>query len=371
MSLERIDPFEREDRFCVDHMLRYAWAAPAVAGKRVVDAACGSGFGTALLAHANAAEVVGVDLSEGCVRHCSEVWKLTNARFVEGNVEDLGCSGVGPFDVAVTFETLEHVERPERALDALRSVLSEGGVVIGSVPGETDALEANEFHLHAFDRAKLLELLRPRFRNVKIFAQSFRVASVVEGGSGAAGSPLRWSTPRCLDIDFGGSETMADTYLFLASDGELPELPVETTASSRRAWMDYHGGARTAYREVERLHIEIKRLHGRFRMLFGEHGDLLRRFTNVLAWGKFHFEQLHGRTPEVDYLAKIEAAKSHREDQLRKTVEELQSELASVRGERDQMKIRLEEVETLVRSGAAQRRETFEGVAGPDAPGAR
>ena len=49
------------------HLERYRWAAKFVAGKRVLDVACGTGYGTAILANAGATQVDGFDCSPEAV----------------------------------------------------------------------------------------------------------------------------------------------------------------------------------------------------------------------------------------------------------------------------------------------------------------
>ena len=66
----------------IEHWHRYHFAARLVAGKRVLDVACGEGYGTALLAE-SAAEVTGVDLSEAAIAHAKKAYAAArNARFV-------------------------------------------------------------------------------------------------------------------------------------------------------------------------------------------------------------------------------------------------------------------------------------------------
>src|SRR5512145_1849337 len=72
---EPVLPFtgERYTPECVreiayEHWHRYAFAAPLAAGRRVLDAACGEGYGSALLARAGA-QVLGVDISLDAVAH--------------------------------------------------------------------------------------------------------------------------------------------------------------------------------------------------------------------------------------------------------------------------------------------------------------
>jgi SAM-dependent methyltransferase len=329
MALERIDPIEQENRFCVDHLLRYLWAQPLVADKRVLDVACGSGFGCALLAHGNAAEVVGVDRDARAIQQCAEQWAHPRVRFQQLDLEALPQSGMAAFDRILTFETLEHVDDPARALDALAAVLKPDGILLGSVPGETDWNEVNEFHLHAFRCGQLQRLLQPRFRHFRIYRQRYQLASRVEllnDGPTPAVQPVQREQLDCARLDFGRAPQWADTFLFAASQAELPQWDGCQQAQSRQAWLAFAD-------EYARADRELRRLSAVYRKLFFEHGDLKRRFTNVLAWGQHYHDKATGKPVEGDYLKQIEQAQSARERDLRGKVDQLQQELESVRAE--------------------------------------
>lgn len=132
MSLERVDPFVQETRFTADHLLRYDWMRSLVAGKRVLDIACGSGFGSVLLAHANAAHVLGMDSDAALINDNRQHWPVDNIAFACGRIEDLNFADDQRFDVIACFETLEHVSDPEAALAALKSALTPDGILVGS-----------------------------------------------------------------------------------------------------------------------------------------------------------------------------------------------------------------------------------------------
>jgi len=91
------------------HLQRYHWAAEFIAGKRVLDVACGTGYGTALLAKAGAAQVDGFDCSAEAVDFAKSTWALPNATFAVATTDRLPVPDAS-YDVYVSFETIEHVE---------------------------------------------------------------------------------------------------------------------------------------------------------------------------------------------------------------------------------------------------------------------
>jgi len=69
------------------HVAVYEWIAERCAGLRVVDLACGEGYGSDLLAR-SAAEVIGVDANPAAFEHARARYRRPNLRFQRGLVED-------------------------------------------------------------------------------------------------------------------------------------------------------------------------------------------------------------------------------------------------------------------------------------------
>jgi SAM-dependent methyltransferase len=320
MALERIDPISLEDCYAVDHLLRYAVGAPLAKGKRVLDAACGHGFGSVLLLHQEASEVVGVDISEEAIALCRDRWPDPRLIFHAQDLENLNELQLKPFDLITTFETLEHVVHPDKVLHAFKDSLKEDGLLLGSVPGATDKQEKNEYHLHHFDRNSLEDLLRGEFSEVQVFRQEFSIQSRIEPmEKDANAQALRWGDERGLTIDFGRAGEEEDTLLFIASDIPLPQLNLPCNASSRNAWLRM----RTDYKKVLN---ELDGFIAKYRGLFLEHGDLKVKFANMLGWGEWHFDQLHGRNPTETEKERVAKATSQREQDLRQQVNQLTEE---------------------------------------------
>jgi len=326
MALERINPFEREDRFCLDHLVRYAWARELVGKKRVLDVACGLGFGTTMLVGAGAKSAVGVDLDEKVISQCQEWWDHPGIVFKGGNIEKLQSLGMEPFDRVICFETLEHLENPDVALESIKSVMNPDGVLLGSVPGEYDVSDDNEFHLQYFNRQQLESLLNNQFSNIRIYRQRYHLGSTIEDMDARQKNPVQKENLSGIRVDFGRSQEWADTYVFMASDVELPDNPVVASGLSKQAWVGESEAA-------DKASAELKSVLARFQDLFSEHGELQRKFTNVLGWGKYNYAKANGKEPEEHYLESIEQAQSSREQELRSQVQELQREVESLKNE--------------------------------------
>lgn len=148
------DPFERE--VLELHLARYRFAARFAPGRRVLDLACGAGYGSALLAEAGAASVVGADRSAEAIRYARSRYARPGVEFVEADA--MAFERPGAFDVAVSLETIEHLPDPAAFLRRLVAAVRPGGLVVASVP-TTFSTDANPFHLQDFTAAGFRSLL--------------------------------------------------------------------------------------------------------------------------------------------------------------------------------------------------------------------
>ncbi|MEO8739934.1 MAG: class I SAM-dependent methyltransferase [Casimicrobiaceae bacterium] len=151
-----------------EHWHRYAFARRFVAGKRVLDAACGEGYGTALLG-AHAASAVGVDIDAPTVAHATARYgDGARIRFVEGSCAQLPLPDAS-VDVVVSFETVEHLVETDqpRMIAEFARVLAPDGIVVISSPNKSLYSEArgyvNEFHQHELYREEFGRLLGATF----------------------------------------------------------------------------------------------------------------------------------------------------------------------------------------------------------------
>ncbi len=147
---EALDPLEVTGRETLHlHLARYEFAARRARPGRLLDLACGVGYGTRLLADraAGIREAVGVDLSGDAVRYAGARYGRAGVRFEVGDA--LTFEDAAGFDTVVSLETVEHVPDPARLLERLVAALRPGGVLVASVP-TTPSADVNPHHLHDF-----------------------------------------------------------------------------------------------------------------------------------------------------------------------------------------------------------------------------
>src|SRR6476646_11769522 len=125
-----------------EHWHRYAFARSFVGGRRVLDVACGEGYGSALLGGV-AAHVTGVDIDLRTLAHARAAYAgRANVEFIEGSAAALPLPDAS-VDVVVSFETIEHLpalDQP-RMLAEFARVLSSDGFLILSSPNRPEYSE--------------------------------------------------------------------------------------------------------------------------------------------------------------------------------------------------------------------------------------
>jgi SAM-dependent methyltransferase len=165
-----------------EHWHRYAFARRLALDKRVLDAACGEGYGSALLSTV-AADVTGVDIDAASVAHARERYAARlNLRYEQADATELPFADRA-FDLVVSFETLEHLAAQERLLKGFARVLTDDGVLVISSPDKRAYSELagfrNEFHVRELYREELLDLLMPHFGEVRLYGQKLLFQSAL------------------------------------------------------------------------------------------------------------------------------------------------------------------------------------------------
>jgi SAM-dependent methyltransferase len=178
------------------HVERYRFAARQARPGRLLDLACGVGYGTRLLADEaeGVVEALGVDVSPDAVRYAAGRYGGGAVRFARG--DGVGFADAAGFDTIVSLETIEHVEDPGALVRHLAGLLRPGGVFVASVP-TTPSVDVNPHHRHDFSEKSFRRLFdglglheQAVFRQV----QPFRILPLLRGREERA-SDLRPDLP--------------------------------------------------------------------------------------------------------------------------------------------------------------------------------
>src|ERR1017187_1344633 len=127
---ERMVPEKADANTFWEHIYRYRFATTFVNGKKVLDIACGEGYGAAALMQSGATSVIGVDVSPEACEHATHRYGIKTRL---GDAQNIPLENAS-VDTVVSFETIEHLARPEKFLDECVRVLAPGGQIIISTP---------------------------------------------------------------------------------------------------------------------------------------------------------------------------------------------------------------------------------------------
>jgi SAM-dependent methyltransferase len=205
-----------------EHWHRYQFASALASGKRVLDAACGEGYGSALLA-ATARSVLGMDIADGAVRHARQRYgQFANLTFEQGDCTALAPVDV-PYDLIVSFETLEHVAAQEALVAGFARALADDGVLVVSSPDKRTYSDAtgfrNEFHVRELYRDELLALLTAHFPTVRLFGQKLLFQSVIWDERQPGNGPVMAATADAQGVEQG---LIYDPLYFIAVCAKRP-----------------------------------------------------------------------------------------------------------------------------------------------------
>lgn len=269
-----------------EHLARYRFAARLARGRDVLDAACGEGYGSAMLAAAGAASVVGIDIDAATVTHA----RATHGVDVrQGDVSRLPFDDAA-FGLVVSFETIEHVAEPERALDEFRRVLGPGGLLVVSTPNADEYLEDNPYHERELTLAQFAQALDARFAHVEMrYQQTFLATAVLREES------LRSDDAQPLEAEFakvaGVAPGRALYGVALCSDAPIPDAGGDVVLASDvheaheladllRAWTARAHEAERIQQEWEARATRAEQVHGE---LVAQNQELARQLDVVYA----------------------------------------------------------------------------------------
>jgi SAM-dependent methyltransferase len=217
---ERVIPGHVNDDLWSEHVARYAFARKYVQFARVLDAGCGTGYGSAELAQ-SAAEVTGVDIAADAIAYAAANYPIPGLRFLQSS-----CTAVPfpaeSFDVVVAFEVIEHLTDYRGFIDEAARLLTPAGLFIVSSPNKRyygatrGEAGPNPYHEHEFEAQEFVQELGRVFPQIRLLLQN-RVESF------AFHPPVSfWPAEARID---GGGGNAEDAHFFIAlcSRGPLPE----------------------------------------------------------------------------------------------------------------------------------------------------
>jgi SAM-dependent methyltransferase len=224
------------------HLHRYALAAQLCRGLRVLDLACGVGYGSELLAAGGAAAVEGVDIDPGAIAVARESYDREEIEFgVEDALERLHRVDPEATDVIVAFEALEHLPRLPDILTRLEDLAVAGVRLLLSVPNSRAFGEVNEFHLTDFGydeaRAAFDRFPSPSYLYQHLAEGSVILGSEPPGAFRAAVGAIEQGEPEyantfIVGVGFGAEAVEASVHVNLVATPNHNRYMIELAASN-------------------------------------------------------------------------------------------------------------------------------------------
>jgi ubiquinone/menaquinone biosynthesis C-methylase UbiE len=185
MAVERIIPGTNAwHESHATHAERYRHACLQAKDKSVLDAACGVGYGSHMLALAGAASVTGIDVSADTIALAHKHFSHPKLEFQQADCLSLPFADQS-FDLVVSLETIEHLPDPPRFLNEISRVLRPGGELVLSCPNSLTHsrsplfVEENPFHCNEMTMEELRILVEARFEVEGWHHQSPSLAQLV------------------------------------------------------------------------------------------------------------------------------------------------------------------------------------------------
>jgi len=191
---ERVIPGQVDPDLWNEHLGRYHLVSRISRRKRVLDVACGTGYGAAVLSR-TAALTLALDISAAAISYAREHYPAANLHFLRAGCERTPFRDAS-FDLVTAFEVIEHIRDSRALLEEARRLLAPGGQVVVSTPNRDYYRDArgvsgpNPYHVREFDHEEFRATLAEVFPHVVILAQNHGPAVVFQPLAGASGADL-------------------------------------------------------------------------------------------------------------------------------------------------------------------------------------
>jgi SAM-dependent methyltransferase len=212
---ERTIPgLDEENYWFRRHEVVYQRLAQRCAGREVLEAGCGEGYGADLIAGV-ARRVIAVDYDESTVAHVRA--RYPRVQVIHGNLTDLPLAD-GSVDAVVNFQVIEHLWDQDRFVRECARVLRSSGLLMVSTPNRITFSPGrdtpiNPFHTRELNADELSQLL-------------VDAGFVLDGVYGVFHGPRL----REMDVRHGGSIIDAQIARAVADVPWPPELLADVAA---------------------------------------------------------------------------------------------------------------------------------------------
>ncbi|WP_407662787.1 class I SAM-dependent methyltransferase [Mycolicibacterium helvum] len=204
------------------HEVVYRRLLDLCAGREVLEAGCGEGYGADLIASV-AARVVAVDYDEATVAHVQA--RYPRVTMLAGNLAALPLPDAS-VDVVVNFQVIEHLwDQPQFVAECAR-VLRPGGLLLMSTPNRITFSPGrdtpiNPFHTRELNAAELEELLTDGGFVMRSMSGVFHGSGLVAMDERHGGSIIDAQIARALADAAWSDDLLADVAAVRCEDFDL------------------------------------------------------------------------------------------------------------------------------------------------------
>lgn len=251
---ERFIPGIEDDALTVEHIQRYRSVLQLVKGKKVLDIACGEGYGTEILS-AGAEEIIGIDIDTGSVQRAKNKYQKQNLTYLVGDITAIPVSDHS-IDIVVSFETIEHVEeiQQQQFLIEIKRVLKPEGILIISTPNKAIYSDRhqyqNKWHKKEFYKEEFQKFLQKEFQYLTFYHQYDEVLNVIEQEEVSKEAAF-----------FRGREREGKYYIVIASNqSPLPVIQPVLTMRSEEEYERCLVRIQCLQQEEEERNLHIQKL---------------------------------------------------------------------------------------------------------------
>ena len=276
---ERVIPGQVDANLWAEHIARYAFAARFASGRVVLDAGCGTGYGTAELARV-ASTAIGFDIAQEAVAYARP--NFPAPKFLQASAVCLPFAP-GSFDLATAFEVIEHLANWRALLSEVKRILKPSGLFLVSTPNKRYYAEAraksgpNPFHEHEFEYQDFGSALREFFPHIRILIQDHADAFAFYD-SAAAG-------PAQAEIAQAAAEPeAANFFIGICSLSPLPEIsPLVYLPKAANLLREREQHIRLLEQELAQVRAWLDQTTHDRNELLAAHTDLQKQFESEQA----------------------------------------------------------------------------------------
>ncbi len=338
---ERVVPGEVDIDLWNEHLARYHFAARLARSKRVLDAGCGTGYGSALLAE-DALEVFGIDVAPEAVDHAREHYSAQNLYFAQASCAALPVAS-GSLDLLVAFEVIEHIAEWREFLAEARRVLRPSGQFVVSTPNKNyytssrGASGVNPYHVHEFTYEEFIEELTHVFPNICLYLENHSESIVFQ--------PLSPDGATLLKMEPGTADA-AEANFYVAVCAASPQTGAPTYVYVPRA----SNVLFERERHITRLEGELVLKDEWLSTIKAEHADLVEKFRALQK----ELEQRNRWAEDLNkQLVQGQQQLKHQEKEAAAAIKGYEGKVADLEAEHAQTVEHARETETRLTSQAA------------------